>query len=520
MGYQGQAFAIPLHNSGFNDNPNVDAVPPTSFVSPTRNINLNEGGPRKRGGTTKNNATAVSGAPRLMGMFDFQLFSGSSFQVFGANDGKIYRDETTVLKTGMSTSNKFGFCKFKDVLFVADGVHRPQTWDGAAAGTVDLTSIPTDWTGSNFPGQLVPHVRGLSKRLMALVFSGTRENFYIGASDDGNDFSNANVIIMNVRTGDGYGPTAGINFGDRFLVFGKTETFILDDTSATTSNWGIVRAQWTGGAANWRLICKTGNDLIAMMEDGSIYSVTTAQTYGDYKAAILTKASFMDRWIRNNVRLAFIDDFHMVWDPTLRAVKIFVVRNGQTACDTALVFFVDRPLEVAWAIHDNQSYNSGYSASCSAMVRTSTGLYEIHTGDYLGFHWKLEQTNRNDDSNGFYGGIRLPHSFLDNPRLNKHFRRGWLITQPEGNYSLSVRWWVDGVEQTSTTVSLTGLGALFGTGVFDTDVFGGQELIDSPFELGQYGRRISIELYNNTANQDFFLSQLLIDYKAMGAKPS
>jgi hypothetical protein len=347
MGYQGQVFAIPLHQSGLMDNPNIDAIPPTSFVRPSKNFNLNEGGPRKRGGTTKIDASAVSGAPRLMGIFDYQLFSGTSFQVFGANDGKIYRDATTVLKTGMALASPFSFTKYKDTLFIADGSHRPQTWDGAAAGTSDITSIPTDWTGSNFPGQLAPHVRGLSKRLIALVFTTTRENIYISASDDGNDFSNANVVIMNVRTGDGYGPVAGINFGDRFIIFGRTEAFILDDTATATASWGIARAQWTGGVAHWRLLVKTGNDLIAMTEDGAIYSITAAQTYGDYKAAILTKASFMDRWIRDNVRLSMIADFHAVYDPALRAVKFFVVRNGQTAVDTALVYFVDRPLEDA-----------------------------------------------------------------------------------------------------------------------------------------------------------------------------
>jgi hypothetical protein len=85
----------------------------------------------------------------------------------------------------------------------------------------------------------------------------------------------------------------------------------------------------------------------------------------------------------------------------------------------------------------------------------------------------------------------------------------------------SVRWWVDGVEQTSTSVSLTaGRRSFWNRLVFDTDVFGGQELIDSPFELGNTAGALAIELYNNTANQDFFLSQLLIDYKPMGAKPS
>ena len=44
----------------------------------------------------------------------------------------------------------------------------------------------------------------------------------------------------------------------------------------------------------------------------------------------------------------------------------------------------------------------------------------------------------------------------------------------------------------------------------------GDELIDTPFDLGIYGKRIQFEVYNETKNEDFYLSQLMTDYKQIG----
>lgn len=520
MSYQGATYAVPLSGAGFNHNPNIDAIPFTSMIHPSRNITLHEGGVGKRGGTSKVNSTAITGGYQIMGLHDFLLENGTQFQVFATKDGKLWKNTTTTIKTGMSITKKFSFAVFKNVLYVADGETRPQTWDGAAASTSDITSIPTDWTGTNFPAQLLVHSRGLSKRMVALVFPTTKENIYLSKSDDAGDFSDANGKLLNVRTGDGFGVVGGFTFGDRLFVCGKNQSFLIDDSSADVANWGILKAAWNSGVAHHRLICKTPNDVLLMTEDGAIYSVSTAESYGDYKAANLTRPTYMDRWIRENVKLSAIDDFHCVYDPTQRCAKFFVVRNGFSTCNTALVFYIDRPLENAWAIHDNQSYNSGFSASAAAVVRTATGTYEVWSGDYSGFLWKQEQAVKSDDGNGYWAGIRTVHLHMDNPRIKKHFRRGWIVTQPEGAYNLNVRWFVDSVEKVPTTASLAGAGSVFGGGVFGTAFFGGQELLNTPYDLGEVGYRLQQELYNNVAEQDFFLSQLLVDFKPLGATPA
>lgn len=517
MGYRGKTFQIPCSKGGFNYNENTDMIDPTMFVSPSKNINLHRNGRSKRGGTAKVNETAVSSSPRIVGLFDFKL-TGSSFQVFATADGKLWQNSTTTIKTGLSTANKFAFEVFGNELYVCDGDTTPQTWDGAAAGTSNLTTPPSDWTGSEQPIQMIAHGRQASRRMWAIYSNAV----YYSALGDGKDFSTASGGgKIPINTGDAVGLVGGVEFGDRLIVFSRDKAFIIDDSAFDTANWGYSPAQWNGGVPHWRLIVKVPNDIICMSEDGDIYSVVAAEgnPYGDYKQASLARPAFIDNWIRENLKLSSIDDFHAVYDPILRAIKFFVVRTGQTEVDTALVYFIDRPVDEAWVIHDNQNSASGYNASCSALVRTAVGAYSVYTGDYDGFLWKLEQTTKSDAGSAYYGGFKTPSLTFDNPRVRKHYRRGYVIAKTQGNYNLSVNVWIDGVAQTATTVSLSGSGGVLDTDLLDSFVLGGTEFIDRYFDLGYYGRRIQLEFYNNGAGQDFFVSQILIDHKTLGALP-
>ena len=515
MGYAGQIFQIPCDRGGFNHNQNTDLIPAGMMVAPSRNLNLHEGGRGKRGGTAKVNGTAVTGSPRIMGGFDFQL-ANTSYQVFLGKDGKFYKDTTTTLKTGMSTANYPSFAVFENELYICDGDTTPQIWDGSAASTSDISAPNADWSGGDQPFQVIIHGRGASRRAWFL-YSSTAYYSSLGA---GQTVTGGTSGTLPIDTGDARGLVGGVTFGNRLILFSRRNAYVVDDEDTSTANWGYAAAQWSGGAAHWRVIVKTPNDLVIMAEDGDIYSVITAQEYGDYKQASLTRPAFIDNYIRENIDLTRIEQFHGVYDPTLRAIKFFVVRTGQTEVDTCLVYFIDRPAQEAWTIHDGTAGTSGYNASCSFPVRTAAGTYLIYTGDHDGFIWKLEQTTRSDDGNGYYGGFKTSKLSFDNPRVEKHFRRGYVIAKTQGTYNLQGNVWVDGVAKTGFTVSLSGTGGVLDTDLLDAFVLGGVEFLDRRFTLGHYGRRLQLEFFNTGAGQDFFVSQILLDYKPMGALPA
>lgn len=515
MTYTGQTYQIPCEKGGFNGSKNIDNIPPEAMVHPSRNLNLHRGGREPRGGTSLVNGAAFSGTPRVMGMYDFTLLNGTQFVMTATGDGKIYKDDTSTIKTGLGTNKVTNFTTFDNELYICNGANAPATWDGAAAGTSALTNPAADWTGSNQPIQFVKHGRGNSERMWAILPAGV----YASAEGNAKEFVTG-VVNIPISTDDNSGLVGGVEFGDRIILFSKRKSYIIDDADTNTSNWGYEGAIWDGGAASWRLIVKTPNDVICMMEDGEIYSVTAVQQYGDYKAASLTRPAFINEWIKEYVNLAYIADFHAVYDPNLRAIKWFMVRQGQTQVDMALVYFVDRgPLE-GWMPHDNQSYVSGYSASCSTLIRAGTGDYRVYTGDYLGKVWRLETVNKNDNNNAYYKGFKSPYLVFDNARVTKKYRRGWVITEPKGSYNVYIYPYIDGTQKSQQSIDLAGTGGVLDSFTLDTSVLGGQEMVDKEFDIGEKGKRIAFEVYNNNVNEDFFMSSLHVDFKNLGASPS
>jgi len=521
MAYSGQTYSIPCDAGGFNHNRNIDAIPPTAMVDGTKNINLHEGARRKRGGTAKYNSTAVSGGQEIVGIYNYQKQDGTNYLVVATTDGKTWYSDLSgsatfsAIDTGLKTETRFSFETVDDDLFIAIEGAAPRIWTGSSTSTA-MTSIPSDWTGSNFPKQFIRHGYGASEALWALGFADG--SVYCSKDGDYDDFSDSDVTTIKINVGDPTGIVGGFEYGDRLFVVGKHQVFIIDDTDSDKGKWGYQAAQWKGGAAHHRLIVKTPNDVVLMSEDGEIFSVVAAENYGDYKQASLTRPAKMDNWIREKVNLARIAQFHAKYDPVLRAIKFFMVRQGMTEVDLALVYFIDRDPAEAWIVHENTANSSGYSACCSALVNKTTGSYEIWTGDYDGFVWKLEQSNRNDDSLAFVGKFKTPVLHFGDPRSHKLFNSLRVIMQPQGNYNLNVDWWVDDVQQAGGTISQAASGTILGVFLLDTDVLGGVTLQDLSMQLGRIGKRIQFAVYNNGENQDFFISQLLIDFKPLGRR--
>jgi hypothetical protein len=351
----------------------------------------------------------------------------------------------------------------------------------------------------------------------------TPTNLYVSktyaTAGDLENFSDATAYNFPIEITDGFGLVGMIEHNSELWLFGKTSSYRFVDTDATKTNWGYVANLFIGGVAHYRLLCRTpNNDLIAMMEDGEIYSINAVQSMGDYKKASLTAPAKMDSWIKEHVNLAYIDKFHMVYDPYIRAIRIFVVPTGGTTVSMCLVYFVDRPPEEAWMVHDNETYDSGYKASASAVIRKSTGVNKIYTGDHVGELWELETGSRNDNNEAFYAGFRSAQYAPENSRMNKFFKCIRPTLNPQGNYSLQAQFWVDGISVGTGSVNMSGGGSLWGTAIFGTSTFAQGQILDEPIDIGEKGTRIQFELYNSGVNQNFEISSVVIDAKPLGAK--
>ena len=518
VAYRGQTYQIPFSSGGVNYSRNFEEIPSTGMVDPTKNINLFEGGRAKRGGTSHVNDTAISGVSTILGGYQFRLLSGTTFTMFLGDDGGLYKNTTTTIQTGLSTTARPCFETLENELYFFDGQTRPQTWDGAAAGTSNITTPAADWSGTDQPKYVLKHGLGASQRLWAMGVPGFEYRMYYSSNGDGKVFSGGTSGNIDIETRDGFGLVGMFEFGERLFGVGKRKIYQIEDSDASTANWGYSAAQWEGGAAHHWLIAKTPNDVICMMEDGEIYSVGAVQSYGDYKAASVSRPSFIHNWIKDNASLSDIGKFHCIYDPVLRACLFFVMRNGASSIDTALVYFIDRAPQEAWSVHDNLVNPSGYGAFCSFLVRETAGNYKVYTGGYAGYMWSLNMASRSDNDAAYACKFRGPPDPYGNARVQKRYRRGWLVFSPAGAFSATVRWWVDQVAQTDISVSTVSTGGTYGSGVWGTAVYGQQEIAETKFELGAIGKRLQIEIDNSNVDEDLFCSKIMIDHELIGPR--
>lgn len=508
MGYQGQQFRMPLTDTGFRDDRNVELLPPTALLLPSANLNYHENGLSKRGGTE----ITIAGLGQA-GQGIFQFYTPSFEKLMFASGGIVYQTNYGgPLKTGLSTNNPISFCQTSKLVFFADGQSNPQYWDGSAASSSNVEPA-SSWTG-NQPFQMVIHTRagsGAGDRMWAV----TPDSLWYSDINAPTKFGSGTAGQLPI---DSIGGLIGAyDLGGQLFAFSRTQTFLIQDTDPTLTNWGYINAIWEGGTASFRLICRANNNIYFLTEEGLIYDLIGVLTTGGYNATPLNRPAFVDKFIRDNVNLDNVENFHVSYDRKLRALKFFMQQGGSSN-NIALTYFIDKPTISAWIVHNNTQYTSGYNATCSCEVRNAPGDYQIWTMDNTGNVWKLEQTSRDDNGNPYPTTIMTKAQDMNIPRNNKHYMAIALRGQASGNVDFTIYPFVEGQPLAIQQFSLEGSGATFDSAHFDTDTFATDLVTTAPVYLGVYGRDLQLQIVNNAAGQDFFLSEIIYMVKPLGIK--
>ena len=508
MGYAGQQFRMPLIDTGFRDDRNTALLPPTALVTPSKNVNYHENGLSKRGGSE---IFLAGNGSQGQGIFQFQTPT-TRVVVFAAG-GKVYQTSySNVIASGLSTQNAVNFVQTSKYVFFADGQTNPQYWDGSAGSSTPVTPAAS-WTG-NMPFQIVTHTRaGTSSgdRMWAV----TPDALWYSKLNTPTDFLNGDAGTIPIDSEGGL--VGAYDLGGQLFAFSRTQTFLIQDLDPNIANWGYENALWEGGVASWRLIDKAYNNLFFMAEDGLIYNLQGVLTTGAYNMAPLNRPAFVDKFIRDNVNLANIQNFHVCYDRKLRALKFFM-QEGGSINNIALTYFIDKRPESAWIVHDNESFASGYNAAASAEVRVSAGNYQIWTIDYTGNIWMLEQSTRDDHGNPYPVHVKTKPQDLNLPRSNKHFQGIAFRGDASGTVNWTMNVYIEGVFQGQETFTIEGSGATFNSAIFDTSTFAANALTFDTQPIGAYGRDLQIELIESEVGVDWFLSEILFFAKPLGIK--
>lgn len=513
MSFDGQIFQL-LFTGSFNGNANVDQIPAGDYASDSRNINTHNGGAEKRGGTAPVNSPAISGNPVALGGGQLiKRTTGTEHIYVAADDGKVYRNYTTAILTGRSAVAKTNFTAIDDEMYICNGVNDVQVDTGSAVATI--TTPAADWTGTNQPKKIVVHGRGSSRRAFAWGVAGKENTLYYSSLGDFQEFSGgtSGTIVVDIR--DGVGIVDCISIDENLLIRSRNQDYWLDDSDTTPSNWGYFKTGWQGGVHSEQLSVHIYNDVYTMSTDGEIYTISRAEQIRNYRRASIARPFFIHHYISDNIDLTKIDQFHMSFDPRIQAIKIWVVRTGQTECDTALVYYVN---EQRWAPpHDAQenSNDSGYHAAVSFSVSVSDEEM-LYTGDYNGFVWKLEETTKSDNGNGYKSNIVTGWLVFDLIGQEKRIVYATLHHISRGPYDIDIKIYVDSFQQASSSATLISTGAVLGAFTLGTDILSAIGMTKQEFEIGHVGERFKFEFSNDGAGEDYFFSQILFPIVTLG----
>lgn len=429
------SYRYQIGMGGFNYNNNKTDMQPGCMISGSKNFNILENSIETRGGTDV--VLTLPERDPISSLFPLKNEDGSLSMLSTTYAGSVYKDQT-LIHSQPTKIERATYTEWNENIIICTGVDIPLVYDKKTGIIFNYPDeyLAADWKlTKTYPSIMLIHGYGETVRAWA---TGTLEwgnSVYYSDHLDVADVSpvpnfaeldKAGKFVLNTKPNERI--NGSIVYGDKLFAFTDTEPFILDASASDTADWNFQKGLWRGGTASQNTLVNTENDVISFQSDGTAYSLTAVMAYGDYKQASLTYQHSIDKYINENVDLNDIEYSHILFDPKLRAIKIFVTHTHSTLNDTALVYFIDKTPGTGWAVHKNDRVQSGYDA-CSSAVYVGDGGSRTFTGDYFGRIWELERPYIVDDGEFFTLRVDTPWVSAEDQRQTKRFATGWLEIQ-------------------------------------------------------------------------------------------
>jgi len=467
------SYRYQLGAAGFNYNNNKSDMSPGSMIEGSKNFNILENSIETRGGTD----VVLSLPDRSSISSLYPLINNDKIRMLSTNyAGELYVDTTKLYSTA-TRIDIASYIEWNNNIIISTGVDIPQVWDTISDSTYDYPDeyLSPDWKlDGDYPSIIVLHGSGESVRAWALGTIKRPNSIYYSDILDLSlpspvpnfaEVDNSGKFAINLLPTESI--VGGIVYGDKLFVFTETNAFIPNTTSSDTKEWEVVKAPWKGGTCSQNTLVNTENDVISMASDGTIYSLNSVMTYGDYKKYSLSSSNSMYRYINEKINIDRIKYSHMMYDPKLRAVKIFVSEINKEYNELALVYFIDKGSSLGWSIHKNELVQSGYDACSSVALNTEKGI-RTFTGDYFGRIWELERPYIVDDLQFFSLKIKTPWISCEDFRQVKRFSNGWLELQNYPPMKINIEMTT---QKTTSERTITRQIAVNGEAIFDEAIW-------------------------------------------------
>jgi hypothetical protein len=243
----------------------------------------------------------------------------------------------------------------------------------------------------------------------------------------------------------------------------------------------------------------------------NIHSLQATQEFGDINTANISQAADLDQFGRTNVNLPELQRAVGIWYPARRQIMFSVPLGTGLDNDLRIVGEVRNVAQP-----DGTSgrlvrfFMSRRDIAIALWLSMATNRPRI--GDDEGFVWDLDGEARNKDGEAY--GITFQTAdtdlgFIDQTLAykNKNFEFLELVSEPSGEFDLTVEVYVDNVLVDTVVFDLSGGGVALGTFELDTDALGSNFTKTDRQRIVGSGRRIRLVVSNNTVDAAVSIAQ-------------
>lgn len=517
MAYENIVVPIPLGEDGLTGSKNLSQIRPTQLLT-ALNVSYADGSIKKEGGASKYNSVALTGAPQVLGGWDWIPIPGSQRMVVYTSAGTLLKDSgdftfPTTLASGLPNGCVPVFAEggqetlaASRKLFVCNGASavRVLAADGTTASV--LATPPADWSGASQPSSMCAHDGRMWGLLNHRVYYSTRTNH-----EDFADVTNAGSLP--VFPGEGERGVQIMSFKGLLVVWKfPVGIYVINTTDPTVTNWTTNKLSSTIGGVSPHGACQVIDDILFMDQGTNFQLLSGIMEFGEVGLKNLSHIHTFGRYTREALNLARLDKVRGVFYPFKLEAHFACTQAGSNTNDARVVVDFNRPdlPRFRWSTRD----------VCESLwLRQDVNhTPRLMAGDVSGYVWKLDQATFTKDSSGYRAEFQTPHldfSWID-PTYGTKNKLGQfleIVAEPSGNWNLSADILWDGDTVETVTFDLGGNGAVLGSFILDTDTLGQSSTVCLRKRLVGSGRRLSVRFYNTGADQGFSIAHAYLSFQ-------
>ncbi len=519
MGFRGGIMEIPIGFDGMIGSQAHPLVTPTRLIQ-TDNIEYGSGVIRKEGGADKYNSTAVSGSAGILGGWDWWPDASTQRMVVVTDTSRMFKDSggatfPDTLTTAIAAPTDIPIfveggkeaAANNKKLFMLTGTNAVHVLSADAATTYTISGAPADWTGTNQPVTGCNH----AGRFWAAGNANDPHRVYYSSTTNHELFSGATSGTIAVFPGEGMGIVSIVSFKGLLVVFKRPAgIYVINTTSNTVADWAVARLSKEIGLAGPGAACVIPDDILFLDAGGEFNLISAIQEFGNIRSKNLSTVLELTDFLHDNINFSAINKTQSVFYADRREAHFFVPSSGSTRPNMRMVFDLKRELP--------RFRTSARDSGHSIWLRDAGNNIKPYYGDDDGFVWEMDKTDKDKDSTGYNGMFQTPHldfSHID-PKLATKRKSGMfleVLTQPQGNWNLSVGVYWDGDLTQAVQFNMGSAGAALGTFTLGTDALAQDQILNRKKRITGSGRRLSLQGSNSGSGQDFAVSKFLVHYK-------